>query len=51
MPAHGPFIMAQLLLIQEPEDTRMKYMVGWLLGLPLGIVLLWFVANQAGCGL
>jgi hypothetical protein len=29
----------------------MKYLLGWLLGLPLGIVVLWFVANQAGCGL
>jgi hypothetical protein len=28
----------------------MKYLLGWLLGLPLGIVLLWFMANQAGCG-
>jgi len=43
--------MAQLLLFQGSEGIRMKYMVGWLLGLPLGIVLLWFVANQAGCGL
>jgi hypothetical protein len=28
----------------------MKYLLGWLLGLPLGVVLLWFIANQAGCG-
>ena len=28
----------------------MKYLLGWLLGLPLGIVALWFIANQAGCG-
>lgn len=29
----------------------MKYMVGWLLGIPASIILLWFVANQMGCGL
>lgn len=29
----------------------MKYGVAWLLGVPFSIVALWFVANQAGCGL
>jgi hypothetical protein len=29
----------------------MKYLLGWLLGIPASIILLWFVANQAGCGL
>lgn len=29
----------------------MKYGIAWLLGVPGGIVALWFVANQVGCGM
>ena len=29
----------------------MKYGVAWLLGVPGSLVLLWFVANQMGCGM
>lgn len=29
----------------------MKYGIAWLLGIPFSLVALWFVANQAGCGL
>jgi hypothetical protein len=29
----------------------MKYGVAWLLGLPLSLIVLWFAANQVGCGL
>lgn len=29
----------------------MKYGIAWLLGVPGSIILLWFVANQVGCGL
>jgi hypothetical protein len=29
----------------------MKYGIAWLLGVPVSIVALWFVANQMGCGL
>jgi hypothetical protein len=28
----------------------MRYLVAWLLGVPFGLVVLWFVANQVGCG-
>jgi hypothetical protein len=28
----------------------MKYGVAWLLGVPTSLVLLWFFANQMGCG-
>jgi hypothetical protein len=27
-----------------------KYGLGWLIGIPLPIIALWFIANQAGCG-
>lgn len=29
----------------------MKYGIAWLLGVPGSIILLWFAANQMGCGL
>jgi hypothetical protein len=29
----------------------MKYGIAWLLGVPVSLVALWFVANQMGCGL
>ena len=28
----------------------MKYGVAWLLGVPLSLIILWFLANQMGCG-
>jgi hypothetical protein len=28
----------------------MKYGVAWLLGVPTSLIVLWFLANQAGCG-
>ncbi len=29
----------------------MKYGIAWMLGVPFSIILLWFAANQVGCGL
>jgi len=31
--------------------AEMKYGVAWLLGVPVSIIALWFIANQMGCGL
>ena len=28
----------------------MKYGVAWLLGVPFSLIVLWFAANQVGCG-
>jgi hypothetical protein len=28
----------------------MKYGIAWLLGVPFSLVVLWFMANQVGCG-
>jgi hypothetical protein len=28
----------------------MKYGLAWLVGVPIPLILLWFFANQAGCG-
>jgi hypothetical protein len=28
----------------------MKYGIAWLVGVPTSLILLWFVANQVGCG-
>jgi hypothetical protein len=33
------------------KGVVMKYGVAWLLGVPVSIIALWFVANQMGCGL
>ena len=35
----------------EEKERVMKYGVAWLLGVPVSIIALWFVANQMGCGL
>jgi hypothetical protein len=29
----------------------MKYVLAWLVGVPTSLIVLWFVANQKGCGL
>lgn len=29
----------------------MKYGIAWLVGVPLPLVALWFIANQMGCGM
>jgi hypothetical protein len=29
----------------------MKYGVAWMLGVPTSLIVLWFLANQMGCGL
>lgn len=28
----------------------MKYGIAWLVGVPTSVILLWFFANQVGCG-
>ncbi len=28
----------------------MKYGVAWMLGVPFSLIVLWFAANQVGCG-
>jgi hypothetical protein len=28
----------------------MKYGIAWLMGVPVSLIVLWFAANQAGCG-
>lgn len=28
----------------------MKYGIAWLVGVPTSVILLWFFANQLGCG-
>ena len=28
----------------------MKYLFAWLVGVPTSLIVLWFVANQVGCG-
>jgi len=28
---------------------QMKYIVAWFLGVPAGLIVLWFAINQVGC--
>lgn len=28
----------------------MKYGIAWMLGVPFSVIVLWFFANQMGCG-
>lgn len=28
---------------------RMKYGIAWLLGVPLSLIVVWFLLNQVGC--
>jgi hypothetical protein len=42
----------RLLRFRGPQiaaPRRMKYFIAWLLGVPGGIIVLWFLANQIGC--
>jgi hypothetical protein len=32
------------------REESMKYGIAWLLGVPTSIIVLWFLANQMGCG-
>ena len=34
----------------EEGLTAMKYLFAWLVGVPTSLIVLWFVANQVGCG-
>jgi hypothetical protein len=31
-------------------EDRMRYIVAWLLGVPLGVIVLWFVVGHMACG-
>jgi hypothetical protein len=32
------------------QGGLVKYGVAWLLGVPFSVIVLWFLANQIGCG-
>jgi hypothetical protein len=38
-------------LSTKARGGHVKYGLGWLIGIPLPLIALWFLANQAGCGL
>jgi hypothetical protein len=42
---------SQITELSLREGPEMKYGVAWLLGVPVSLIALWFVANQMGCGL
>ena len=32
------------------RKARMRYLVAWILGVPFGIIVLWYVVGHAACG-
>jgi hypothetical protein len=32
-------------------EAHVKYGLAWLIGIPIPLIVVWFFANQAGCGL
>jgi hypothetical protein len=49
-PHLGRWLAPLLLSTSIEEELTVKYGIAWLLGVPGSIILLWFLANQAGCG-
>jgi hypothetical protein len=50
-PPHDAILWAQLLL--DPwwkGRPRMRYLVAWLLGVPLSLIALWYLVGHAACG-
>ena len=45
---HVPRDVAQPLL-SPSRRKAVRYIVAWLLGVPLGVIVLWFLASQVGC--
>ena len=42
--------MARCLHNITPEErNEMKYLAAWMLGIPGGIIVLWFLLNQTAC--
>jgi hypothetical protein len=31
------------------KGPKMRYIIAWLLGVPTGLIVLWFLASQVGC--
>lgn len=40
--------LAEKLLTDSAEDD-MRYIIAWFLGVPLGVIILWYAAAHAGC--
>jgi hypothetical protein len=38
------------IVTKRREEAAVKYGLAWLVGVPIPLILLWFIANQMGCG-
>ena len=38
------------LLSIDAGGIRMRYIVAWLLGVPLSIIVIWYLVGHAACG-
>ena len=36
--------------LEAQKEILMKYGIAWLVGVPFSVIVLWFAANQMGCG-
>jgi hypothetical protein len=38
------------ILAIESVELSMRYLAAWLLGVPLGVIVVWYVVGHAACG-
>jgi len=52
LPIFGAFdrliLLGRILAVRDVE-VPMRYLAAWLLGVPLGLIVLWFVVGHAAC--
>jgi heme/copper-type cytochrome/quinol oxidase subunit 4 len=41
---------ADVLRHGQAGGVKMRYVVAWLLGVPLSVIAIWFVVGHAACG-
>jgi hypothetical protein len=37
-------------LLRETPEVAMRYMVAWMLGVPLSVIVVWYLLGHAACG-
>jgi hypothetical protein len=41
--------MAALLALLSSEGDSMRYFAAWILGVPISVIVLWFVVGHTAC--
>ena len=42
--------VAARFLLPSRGGGRMRYIVAWLLGVPLSVIVIWYIVGHAACG-